>query len=312
MSHNGLVLSGLRGSHLLGFLATLGVLKICSSPNIIPQPVKLGWIQGSDWNPVLQFEDEIEFSKLLELLKSGLEKTLESPLIQWQEDLRIEFGEFRDFSSLAVEERDMDTLSFLAALDCDAVLEEEGTTVLPTPFYTLSGQQRFFKELRKSLRALSNPGRRSRSFVEVLEETLLGPWRYEDKVHSLGWDASTERQHAYRATSPSEEGTPFGVMGAIWLGYEGLSLMSLAPGPRGLSASGFHGPLRNRWVTWPIWEPLCPLYTVRSLLRLQALVEKNPNFRILQQRGVSALYRSKRQLIGNKGYAIFKPADLVN
>ena len=159
MSHNGLVLSGLRGSHLLGFLATLGVLKICSSPNIIPQPVKLGWIQGSDWNPVLQFEDEIEFSKLLELLKSGLEKTLESPLIQWQEDLRIEFGEFRDFSSLAVEERDMDTLSFLAALDCDAVLEEEGTTVLPTPFYTLSGQQRFFKELRKSLRALSNPGR---------------------------------------------------------------------------------------------------------------------------------------------------------
>ena len=66
---------------------------------------------------------------------------------------------------------------------------------------------------------------------EDLREALGGPWRYESKLSSLGWDVSGEKLHAYRAIAPTRDKTPAGVPGR-----------GLARVPRAALLPGAHEP----------------------------------------------------------------------
>ena len=214
-----IVLTGLRGSHPLGFLGALGVLRNCSEDSTLPQPARLQWIQKGDWLPVLSFAESVGLDQIFNTLQTGLERSASSRLMQWEEDLKIPVLEFRKFADDAMHEQEVQLLSFLAALVSDAVPESAHAKGSPSPFYMLSGPQKLFKEMRKILQTLLNPDRKLTT-REMIEEATMGPWRYADEVHTLGWDPSSERLHAYLAKAPGK--TNLGVYGAVWLGFEGL------------------------------------------------------------------------------------------
>jgi len=54
-----------------------------------------------------------------------------------------------------------------------------------------------------------------------------------------------------------------------------------------------------------------PSGTAQTLLAVAELHRERPRFAELHRRGVVAVFRSLRQLVGTKGYAILKPATLV-
>ena len=65
------------------------------------------------------------------------------------------------------------------------------------------------------------------------------------------------------------------------------------------------------WLTWPLWEVPASVETVQALLCSVELQQGQPRLAELRKRGVVAAFRSLRQPIGTKGYAILKPATLV-
>ena len=92
---------------------------------------------------------------------------------------------------------------------------------------------------------------------------------------------------------------------------KGYPLFPLAPDSRSPLSAGFKGGYYSRYFSWPLWEPPASLFSVKALLRMEELHDPSPAMVPLKQRGVSAVYRSKREPIGDKGYAVLKSADLV-
>src|SRR3546814_18343979 len=63
--------------------------------------------------------------------------------------------------------------------------------------------------------------------VDRLREGLIGPWRYDSTLPSLGWDARGERIHALRGFDPSKEKRS-GIPGADWLALLGLRFLPVS------------------------------------------------------------------------------------
>ena len=104
---------------------------------------------------------------------------------------------------------------------------------------------------------------------------------------------------------------PFGVRAAVWLAFESLPFFPMAPSHTTPEGAGFFYMNRANWFSWPIWSVPSSIETVKSLLTLPHIHEQTPDMRGLNPRGVEAVYRSKRELIGTKGYAILKPPERV-
>src|SRR5262249_29624982 len=103
---------------------------------------------------------------------------------------------------VAVEETSRRYADFLTAFACE-VQSPDDEKLMPTDFYMTSGQQEFPEEARKVAERLATGikiGGQEKNSSEMFREALFGPWKYEDRQHSLGWDPSTERLHALRAT----------------------------------------------------------------------------------------------------------------
>jgi hypothetical protein len=182
--------------------------------------------------------------------------------------------------------------------------------VKPTALHMTSGQQGFLRkavELARTLKPGEGDGPRER-IRERFRERLFGPWRYRDKQHPLGWDPVFERLHALQARSPTKE-DPLSVSAVVWLAFESLPLFPVATRGGRLLTGGFDE--RSRYFSWPIWEALASLDTVRSLLSLTVLSEEAPPATELRARGIRHVFRSQRAPLGDKGLAIFKAADLV-
>jgi len=126
----------------------------------------------------------------------------------------------------------------------------------------------------------------------------------------LGWDCDTERLHAHRAQSPTSEQI-MGVQAAVWLAYEALPCFPNGMAGNRMQSTGFSRHQRQNWLTWPLWDRPIPLGTAQTLLAVAELHRERPRFAELHRRGGVAVFRSLRQLVGTKGYAILKPATLV-
>src|SRR5262249_4352143 len=160
---------------------------------------------------------------------------------------------------------------FLAAFASEPGVDEDGQ-LEPTAFYMTSGRQEFLKEARTLAGKLANGvsiGRQKKTCEGMFREALLGPWRYEDPQHSLGWDPATERLHALRAKSPTKEVSE-GVTAAVWLAFEALPLFPCFLSEGRLATTGFRttgATWRERvtYFSWPVWTDPVRLATVRSL-----------------------------------------------
>lgn len=297
-------LTGLKGSHPLGFMAALGLLRCLSASGEFGIP-RLYWEEQSDWVAVLSIEKPVNRDELIDFLIKWTTQRNVSPEFNWADRIGVEPNKFTTKAREIVDKTtptDRCIADFFVAFSCELILNDG--KLRRTAFDMTDGQQ----GLMKSVRELAKSVVQRKQGRETFQEALFGPWQYEDTQHSLGWDPSTESLYALRANDPtvSKNQKKRSVRAAIYLAAEALPLFPCAPEGSKLVTRGFSEiPKEERTKTerkeakeivfsWPVWRnPLC-LEEIRSLLALKTLTWEKPPLSELRAIGIAEVFRSHK------------------
>lgn len=297
-SPEGLLLSGIDGSSTLAFLAALGVLRTLDEA-AAGADVRMHWVPcGTAWTPVISGggappTDAALLDTFDEVLVSSID-THPARLLAALSDAKEDLNRRRAiFVNLATgHPNEAAKLAWLAALASDAV-PAAATNQLQT-----ARRDYFYGNLTS---VVANCTR------EHLQRTLFCRWDYADPLEnqSLHLDPTEDRRHAHQWSQPSgdpERKRAGGMLGANRLAIEAFPLFVSVPEGDTLRTIGFTGTRASdtRW-TWPIWKTPLSVSVVRSLLTLPDLQAESPDSQMrmsLRERGVMAVFRTRRILVG--------------
>lgn len=328
-----LELRGLSGTNPLGAMAAFGLLRVLSLYETTREAA-LAWKFSDDWYAELHIDAFSTIDDLVDWCLQRQRGRQEASFLNWNADLKVAPDQFREVLQDAVAdlERAQDPMDptvrercdFLVAFASEAVLARSTGDTKPTAFHMTAGQQRFLKSAQELAQSIAADARHSkRQTAEAREEecrtavreALLGPWKYQDKLHALGWDPTTEGLHALSDISPSEA-KPRSVRAAVWLAFESLPLFPCVPQVRGRSGgecrlvtAGFTAD--GSQSTWPIWEVPLRIFSFRSLLHHPAIGNGPADANELTERGVAAVYCSRCVRDAN-GRATFRNATRLH
>jgi len=289
-------LPALRADSPIAFLAALGTLRILDGIRPAWKP-RLQWINNDAWIPELSVVGDNSLPEVCGALATKLSNRAEAPEFNWADVIAVAPELFHVKAEAALEAASVtqrETVDFFAAFAAEGATSNSGD-MKPTDLCMTSGQMKFLKEIRAVTSKLAQaPQLGETPLAKRVETALLGPWHYADAQHSLGWDPTNE---------PVRE--------LVYLAAEALSLFPVFTRFGRLRTTGFHlDERRQSWFHWPIWESALSLRSVRSLLQLNELAHPSENESRLRNRGIRAIYRSRRHEFG-KGYGIFRPAQLA-
>ena len=301
---SGLLLSGLDGGNLLGFLAAIGTLRVVAGADFSAE-WSLRWeVNGGVWTPILIGDKEISAEGLIEkLLMPALEgkDSDTSEPFDFADNLNVSPELFREVTVAAHKNATLHNrryADFVAAFGCESLATSD-KKIQDTALRTMSGagHQHFLRSMRELVATTER---------NHLWSTLFETWQYSDDRPSLRWDPADDRRHALRWKRPA--GDPVKTMrGANRLAIEALPLLPTAPQEKELHTTGF-SQRQGEGVsfTWPIWE--CPLGVdiVRSLFSLAELQNPRPNRGRLRAMGVVEIFRCQRITV--EKYRNFTPA----
>ncbi len=305
----GLVLNGLDGSNLLGFLAAVGTLRVVTdaSPSF---NWRLQWrLCDGIWIPKLFSNDQLSEDDLIDLLMPALEKMKDQRILKFYKNLNISCKQYRvetEKAQTAATLADRHEADFIAAFGCESLpISDKKPIIQDTALRTMSGagHQHFLGSMQDLVKITER---------DHLRTSLFLPWQYADERPSLRWDPVDDRRYALRWKDPSDD--PIRTMrGANRLAIEALPLLPTAPKGRWLRTTGFLQHYDAVWFTWPIWEVPLRMDVVRSLLSMAELQEPEPDRANLRARGVVEIYRSQRITTGKfRNFTVASPASSLN
>lgn len=289
-------LTGLSITTPLGFMAALGLLRVCAQDH--GEQVALSWGANS---AMLEGITEQRLEQLLmahmkdrhKAPEFNLEVTLaggqRGPFVHLRE---IPRGDFR--AAAQAWSQDPRALGFLAGYGTDAVIDKDGY-VARTKFDFSSANQRLALEFRRLAKLLDPETRRPRLPLTTRIQRALYGGPYEDQ-HTFGWDPATLQSHAYQAIAPTDSATP-GQPLAVWLAVESLPLHPVLPtSPSRAGTIGFVGSHAYAWPQWsvPLTLPEVRMLRQRQLTSLDSLP------------GVEAVWSARITSVGKFGF--FLPA----
>ena len=288
-----LELTGLKAHHPLGFLAACGLFRCLAQiaqdasvgrKSVVFDRVKLGWHldDGKETVAVIYGEHPIDIPAIARRVPCMATEQRCSPAWTWS--TRIDDRtKYREKSQAAVERFHSsairDDVDMFAALASDLTTTEEDK-LQKTAFDLTSGQQRLLESFKNIAKGVEQNAK------SQFEEVLKGPWRYQDKDHSLGWDPQTQRLHALRGKAPGNDEENRSVRAAVFLASLTLPMFPCFAVGGGLRTTGFHRHDNDEWFAWPVWREPISLATLRSLL-------SHPFNGDLRQRGVDVIYRCR-------------------
>lgn len=294
MSH--VELTGLPVASPIGFMAALGLLRVCTQDH--------GQTVGLSWGLATARLEGITREQLIELLEAHLrdrslapEFNLEVALMDGRRGPMVHLREISpaDYRAAARAWRDDPrALGFLAGFGTDTVINDKGY-VARTRFDFSSGQQRLAHDFRQLAQSLDPTELRNRKVhrTRVVNGLFGGPY---ERQHSYGWDPATLLTHAHQPDAPSDT-KPSGQPLLVWLAVESLPLHPVLPvGAQRTITTGF---VRSRAYAWPQWAEPLNLAEVR-LLRQRAVetLDDLP--------GIGAVWSSGVTSVGKYGF--FLPA----
>lgn len=259
-------LTGLSITTPLGFMAALGLLRICAQDH--GEGVSLSWRANS------ARMEGITAERLTELLVEHLKGRHQAPEFNLEVSLaggqRGPFIHLREIpqadyrAAAQAWSSDPRALGFLAGYGTDAVINKDGH-VARTQFDFSSARQCLALEFRRLAESLDSRARRPAQPLTTRIQRALYGGAYEDQ-HTFGWDPATLLTHAHQAISPSASATP-GQPVAVWLAVESLPLHPVLPIKPGRAGTiGFVG---NKAYAWPQWSVPLTLPEVRMLRQRQ-------------------------------------------
>ena len=288
-----LELTGLKAHHPLGFLAACGLLRCLNQTaegGLADQEaedlgaVKLGWCieDGREPIAVICSENPIEIPAIAREASCIAAKQRCSPAWTWSRKIDAR-TKYREASLTAVEKLlSKDTIrceaDMFSALASDLVAEKD--KLRGTAFDLTSANQGLLKSLVDAANGVT------KNAECQFEEALKGPWKYQDRDHSLGWDPRTQRLHALRWKAPTNDNENRSVRAAVFLASLALPMFPCFAVADRLRTTAFHRYDNNEWFAWPIWRKPISLATLRSLI-------SHPFNGDLRQRGVDVVYRCR-------------------
>ncbi len=259
------VLKGLNGSNPLGFMASVGLLRLLE---VQGHHACLGFTED-------EFHSWIECNPALDDIPGTVTKDAEAAAgsqpwrLEYKNDgdklvadLKAPPEQFREFLTLAIDEwltGRPEQSNYAAAYGTDVAVDGNGNTK-PTAFHFTAARQTFLGQV-ESLRSAIDAGWVRQSF-QTPDATREGS--------NLRWDPDAERNRALMAKDPGKEKT---VVNAPleWLAFRGLPAFPCVPVGSRILTCGVTGrgqdELRFRW---PLWSCGASYATVRSLLLLTA------------------------------------------
>lgn len=291
-----LALPGLSIASPLGFMAALGLLRVCAQDQ--GEDVALSW---SDTCAQLHGITPERLQALLHTHMRGRSEAPEFNLPITLKDgsrgplLHLREIPVADYRAAATAWRgNARALGFLAGFGTDAVVTEDGLVARNSLDFSSANQKLALEFRRLAVKLDPQAKRPAMPLAQRIRHALDGG-PYEDQ-HAFGWDPSTLMTHAHEPKAPTASATP-GQPLAIWLAVEALPLHPVwASSAQRAQTTGFLG---NRAYVWPQWREPLRLAEVR-LLRQRALPT------LAQTPGVDALWMAEITSVGK--FRFFQPA----
>jgi hypothetical protein len=287
----------------VSFLAACGLLRSLTEWR------ELGWTRlswkaagGEGRFAVIDSERALDIDGVTQVLLCRSKQQRESAALSWSTkiDDRTKYRKTAGNAIQALAERGpREDVDMLAALASDLV--GDGGALRSTAFDLTSGNQRILQSIRvlagEPETAKGKPDPLTR---DAVAEALIGPWKYRDAHHSLGWDPNAQRLHALRGKLPERDKENRSVRAAVFLASQALPLFPCFAVGRRLRTTGFHRDDDEDWFSWPVWSEPISLDALRSLLALRFSAD-------LRERGVDVVYRCRRSHTGGSegNYQVF-------
>ncbi len=281
-----IVCESLRAENPICFLAAAGLLRTCHERLPELGAARLSWMrQDAGWIAVLHVQAGSR-EELVEAL-AGLQFPAARDEFVWRDEVKkVTRADFRARAAGV----DRAGLDWLAALTAENLGDRKDKPV--TPFDTTAGQWKLLARFRSIHAALFPRPATPEHTADRFREALFEEWRYSDAEICFNWDPDLVPEGAYCAGNPAKT-EKLSVLAATWLAIESLPLFPCDWTDRRLRTRGFV-PGAQTELSWPVWTAPVSLYGVKSLLGMPELVAPNPPLSELRQRGVAAVFRSRR------------------
>lgn len=301
-----LKLPGLDGSHLFGFLATYGLLRLLQEASL----------RSREFRPHLSF-DRHDFCAVLDGVPSAdfLDKTTRRELKALHDRLKTAFASInkpadltREFVDAIAESNDDLNLDDLAGMGCVIGDESHESTLCAA---NGAGHQNLVLSMRDVL-ALTE------EHPQVLLEAVQRPWRFEfeltpgdrkklnlgDRKPTLRLDPSDERLYALRLNNPTSNDASYRTeLGAQALAAAAFGGLPVIPRQRNPVTVGSERRGVRTFFYWGLWSMPASYAAVRSLLMAGISAPEDA-----RARGIFAAFRAAR-LTGAKGKLSFAPTE---
>ncbi len=297
-------LPGLDGSNPLGFLASLGLLRVVVDAK-------------------LAFSDDGSFRALVEGFGGTTDdlasrvtadaKVAEDSAAPWRftytkaattkrgpqpvADLKAPPEDFKRFLARSIEQwlsGNDDAVAYAAAYATDVAVDGKGNAK-PTAFHFTAANQTFLGAV-ETIRA---------SITEEWVRTSLFEGHRPRPGCNLRWDPNAERNWALMANNPNEDGTSVDAP-LEWLAFRALPLFPTFPRGSRIITTCVFGRGADMTFTWPLWSVPASLSTIRSILHIDSTQDRKER----AARGVFAVCRSAIRRT-SQGFGNFGPSSVT-
>lgn len=302
----GTLLAGLEGTNPLGFLAALGVQVAYSGENEQP---RLWW--SDDLTPRAVVDQKFTIQGIVDQVLRTITGWEKSPAVNPKrsdgsampkgDELKLSPSDIRDYVCPRSADHGDTSNALVSALVAEGSLDKQGVAK-PSDLYFTAGQQKFLDTVRKVLGGATGAD---------LLNGLMGPWRYESELPSLGWDVADDRVYALRANNPAPERKRTNP-GPEALAVLGLSLHPVFAGRERTLTQGCSGSWKSGHYSWPLWRKPAALQATKTLLAHayeHPAAADRPAW--LKGWGVERILRSPIYRSNQGGYGTFGPPDVT-
>jgi hypothetical protein len=305
-------LKGLNGSNPLGFMASVGLLRLLERDRQVGGCARLGFTDDGAFHAWVECDPDLDIADLVARDAAGaagpqpwrLEyEKKEKRGIKIVADLKPPPAYFSKFLALAITEWSAghsERADYAAAYGTDVARDGKQNTK-PTAFHFTAANQQFLGTVEET-RTLVTKASTKRS-LHLPGQTEPGP--------NLRWDPDAERSRALMGVNPNDKGT---VVNAPleWLAFRGLPAFPCVPIGLRIKTCCVTGRRQNELqFHWPLWSCGASYATVRSLLVLTvAWTQARDTQRSIEgrnERGVLAVCTSKIRRSA-QGFGNFGPA----
>lgn len=257
-------LAGLNGSNPLGFLGSLGLLRVLRAHEPAP---RLGFLADGSFRPFVESEcDDLPRLVAADAASTGRQAgwwleygKQEKRGAKTVADLKAPPEEFARFLARCVErwcDGDGESVAYAAAFGTSEAVDGKGNTK-PTAFHFTAAHQQFLGGVEQIRAAVT---------AEWAAQSLF-EGHAERPGSNLRWDPAAERNWALMAGDPTEEGTRVDAP-VEWLAFRALPLFPTVPVGKRVLTTAVSGRGDAMRLTWPLWDLPASLGSIRSVLQV--------------------------------------------